>query len=102
MGELFISLPVAERTYRLAIEKGHEELFRKAAKLIDKRIKDYSTSYAYKDKQDLLAMVALEYATNFLQSEQLLSEQELQWEGKLTEIDQALDSQLKDSSLPVL
>ncbi|MCK9204061.1 MAG: cell division protein ZapA [Bacteroidales bacterium] len=96
MDELSISIPVAERIYRLAIEKEHEELFRKAAKLIDNRIKDYSASYAYKDKQDLLAMVALEYATSFLQNEQLLSENETQWELKLLEMDQILDEQLKD------
>ena len=72
MDELSISLPIADRSYRLAIDKEHEELFRKAAKLIDKRIKDYSGSYAYKDKQDLLAMVALEYATGYLKNDRLL------------------------------
>jgi cell division protein ZapA (FtsZ GTPase activity inhibitor) len=95
MEELSISLPIAERSYRLAIDKEHEELFRNAAKLIDKRIKDYSGSYAYKDKQDLLAMVALEYATGYLQNDQLLSEKETQWKSKLLEIDQALDEQFK-------
>ena len=93
MEELSISLPIAERSYRLAIDKEHEELFRNAAKLIDKRIKDYSGSYAYKDKQDLLAMVALEYATGYLQNDQLLSEKEILWKSKLLEIDQALDEQ---------
>jgi len=94
MDELSISLPIAERSYRLAIDKEHEELFRKAAKLIDKRIRDYSTSYAYKDKQDLLAMVALEYATGYLKNDRLLSENEKQWQTKLVSIDQALDEQL--------
>jgi len=93
MGELSISLPIAERSYRLAIDKEHEELFRNAAKLIDKRIKDYSGSYAYKDKQDLLAMVALEYATGYLQNDHLLSEKETQWRERLLAIDQALDEQ---------
>ncbi|HNX85606.1 MAG TPA: cell division protein ZapA [Bacteroidales bacterium] len=96
MDELSISVPVAERTYRLAIEKEHEELFRKAAKLIDNRIRDYSASYAYKDKQDLLAMVALEYATSYLQNEQLLSDQETRLEIQLLEMDHLLDEQLKD------
>ena len=94
MNELSISLPIADRSYRLAIDKEHEELFRKAAKLIDKRIKDYSSSYAYKDKQDLLAMVALEYATGYLKNDRLLSENEKQWQTKLVSIDQALDEQL--------
>ncbi len=102
MNELSISLPIADRSYRLAITKEHEELFRKAAKLIDKRIKDYSGSYAYKDKQDLLAMVALEYATGYLQNDQMLSENETQWKAKLLAIDQALDEQLKYEGTHVL
>jgi cell division protein ZapA (FtsZ GTPase activity inhibitor) len=102
MNELSISLPIADRSYRLAIDKEHEELFRKAAKLIDKRIKDYSSSYAYKDKQDLLAMVALEYATGYLQNDQLLSENETHWKAKLQTIDQVLDEQLKYEAENVL
>jgi len=95
MDELSISIAVAERSYRLVVEKEHEELFRKAAKLIDKRIKDYSVSYAYKDKQDLLAMVALEYATSYLQDEQILVEKEDMFENKLMEITRTLDEQLQ-------
>ena len=95
MDELSISLPIADRTFRLAIAKEHEELFRNAAKLIDKRIKDYSISYAYKDKQDLLSMVALEYATGYLQNDLLLSENETKWMEKLAAIDQELDEELK-------
>ena len=102
MNEISISLPIGDRSYRLSVEKEHEELFRKAAKLIDKRIKDYSGSYAYKDKQDLLAMVALEYATGYLQNDQLLSENEMQWMEKLLAIDHALDEQLKYEATNVL
>jgi cell division protein ZapA len=96
MSELTISLSIADRSYKLVIEKDHEELFRRAAKLIDKRIKDYSVSYAYKDKQDLLAMVALEYATAFLREELVISEKESGWEKKLTTLDSALDEYLKE------
>jgi cell division protein ZapA len=96
MSELTISLSIADRSYKLVIEKDHEELFRRAAKLIDKRIKDYSVSYAYKDKQDLLAMVALEYATAFLREELVISEKESGWEQKLTTLDSALDEYLKE------
>ncbi len=87
MSEQAISLNIADRPYRLVVEKDHEELFRKATRLIEKRIKDYSLNYAYKVKQDLLAMVALEYATSFLQDEELLKQQEGQWETKLKEVD---------------
>ena len=102
MNELSISLPIADRSYRLAIDKEHEELFRKAAKMIDKRIKEYSGSYAYKDKQDLLAMVALEYATAYLQNDQLLSDTEQHWKSKLLAIDHILDEQLKFEAGKVL
>jgi len=95
MDEISISIGVAERSYRLVVKKEHEELFRKAEKLIDKRMKDYSVSYAYKDKQDLLAMVALEYATSYLQDEQLLTEKEDMFENRLMEINRTLDEQLQ-------
>jgi hypothetical protein len=58
-------------------------------------MKDYSVSYAYKDKQDLLAMVALEYATSYLQDEQLLTEKEDMFENRLMEINRTLDEQLQ-------
>lgn len=91
MEELTISLLISDRSYRLAVEREHEELFRKAAKLIDQRLHDYSASYAYKDKQDLLAMVALEFTTKHLQDEQMLTGKERYLESKLAEIDNDLD-----------
>jgi cell division protein ZapA len=94
MDELSISLTIAGRPYKLVIEKEHEELFRKSAKLIEKRMKDYSGSYAYKDNQDLLAMVALEFATRYLREEQDISRREVRWEQKLAEIDATLDTYL--------
>jgi len=95
MSEFSISITVADRPYKLVVEKEQEELFRNAAKLIDKRIKEYSGSYAFKDKQDLLAMVALEYTVSFLQNEQSIKESELILTDKLTGIDNALNELLK-------
>lgn len=95
MSEFSISITVADRPYKLVVEKEQEELFRNAAKLIDKRIKEYSSSYAFKDKQDLLAMIALEYTVSFLQNEQNTNESELLLNDKLTGIDNALNELLK-------
>jgi cell division protein ZapA len=95
MSEFSISITVADRPYKLVVEKEQEELFRNAAKLIDKRIKEYSGSYAFKDKQDLLAMVALEYTVSFLQNEHTTRESELLMNDKLTGIDNALSELLK-------
>jgi len=98
MGEFSISISIADRPYKLVIEKEYEELFRKAAKLIDGRIKTYSNNYAYKDKQDLLAMVALDNAINLLQHERNITEKETTLEKKLIDIDLALTEFLEPQS----
>ena len=95
MSEFSISITIADRPYKLVVEKEQEELFRNAAKLIDKRIKEYSSSYAFKDKQDLLGMIALEYTVSFLQNEQTSNESQHLLNDKLTGIDNALNELLK-------
>jgi cell division protein ZapA len=91
MSEFSISIIIADRPYKLVVDKEQEELFRNSAKLIDKRIKEYSVSYAFKDKQDLLAMVALESTVSFLQNEQTSRDTERLLNDKLTGIDSALN-----------
>ena len=99
MGEFSISITVADRPYKLVIDKEYEELFRRAAKLIDSRIKTYSNNYAYKDKQDLLAMVALDNTINLLQHERNINEKEATLEKKLIELDIALTEVLAEQSV---
>jgi cell division protein ZapA len=91
MSEFSISIIIADRPYKLVVDKEQEELFRNSAKLIDKRIKEYSVSYAFKDKQDLLAMVALESTVSFLQNEQTSRDTERLLNDKLTGIYSALN-----------
>lgn len=102
MDEFSISLTIANRPYRLVINKEHEELFRRAAKLIEKRSKEYSSNYAYKDNQDLLAMVALEYTTSFLQNEKSSSDEDQTMEKQLEDIDRDLTELLVNSPQNVL
>lgn len=65
-----ITISIADRPYRLAItNEKEEENIRKAAKLINEKIKEYSTHYAFKDKQDLLAMVVLQFAAKVIEME---------------------------------
>jgi cell division protein ZapA (FtsZ GTPase activity inhibitor) len=99
MSEFSISITVADRPYKLVIDKDYEELFRQAAKLIDSRIKAYSSNYAYKDKQDLLAMVALDNTINLLQHERSINEKERSLEKKLIELDTALTEVLAEQSV---
>lgn len=63
MKDLSIKVNIAGRMYPLTVQQDEEENIRKAVKAIDEMVKDYEKNYAVKDKQDLLSMVALQYAT---------------------------------------
>ncbi|TRZ43759.1 cell division protein ZapA [Robertkochia solimangrovi] len=64
MGEkLKIKLSIADRVYPLTIDPDQEEGLRKAAKNIDILIKKFEQNYAVRDKQDVLAMCALQFAS---------------------------------------
>jgi len=65
--KLKIKLSIANRVYPLTIPPEQEEGLRKAAKKIEDLIKQFEQSYSVRDKQDVLAMCALQFAS---QSEQ--------------------------------
>ncbi len=60
---LKIKLSIADRVYPLTIDPAQEEGLRKATKKIEEMIKRFEKSYAVRDKQDVLAMCALQFAT---------------------------------------
>jgi len=49
--------------YPLTINPSQEEGLRKAAKKIEAMIKQFEQSYSVRDKQDVLAMCALQFAS---------------------------------------
>lgn len=61
--EFSISVIIADRPYRLKVTEDQEEKVRIAAKLINHTMKELSGVYHYRDKQDLLAMAALQVAS---------------------------------------
>jgi cell division protein ZapA len=61
--KLKIKLSIANRVYPLTIEASQEEGLRKAAKNIEVMIKQFEQSYSVRDKQDVLAMCALQFAS---------------------------------------
>ena len=68
MSELLkIKLTIADRVYPLSVAPDQEEALRKSAKKIDAMIKQLEKSYAVRDKQDVLAMCALQYSTQLEQ-----------------------------------
>lgn len=64
---LKIKLSVANRVYPLTIDPGQEEGLRKAAKKIEGMISKFEQSYSVRDKQDVLAMCALQFAAQLEQ-----------------------------------
>lgn len=58
-----IKLTIANRIYPLNVPTEQEEGLRAASKKIEIMIKHYEENYAVKDKQDVLAMCALQLAT---------------------------------------
>ena len=57
-----IKLTIAERVYPLTISSDQEASLRISAKKIDDMTKQLEQNYAVRDKQDVLAMCALQYA----------------------------------------
>jgi cell division protein ZapA len=64
MAELLsVKVSIANRTYPLRITKDEEEKVIQAAKSVNSCIKEFEDNYAVKDKQDLLAMCSLQFAS---------------------------------------
>jgi cell division protein ZapA (FtsZ GTPase activity inhibitor) len=60
--KLKIKISIADRVYPLTVELSQEEGLRSASKKIDTMIKQFEENYAVRDKQDVLAMCALQFA----------------------------------------
>ena len=67
--KLKIKLSIADRVYPLTVEPSQEEGLRSASKKIDAMIKQFEQSYAVRDKQDVLAMCALQFAAQVEQKQ---------------------------------
>ncbi|KAB7531245.1 cell division protein ZapA [Flagellimonas olearia] len=65
--KLKIKLSIADRVYPLTIDPKQEEGLRKAAKNIESLVKKFEQNYAVRDKQDVLAMCALQFASKIEQ-----------------------------------
>ena len=94
MDKLSIKLHIANRIYPMKIERKSEEFIRNSVKKIEERLKFYEENYAIKDKQDLLAMCLIEYASKF---ESVNNKKVVEDDGlseKLEEIDSLLSSSI--------
>ena len=91
-----IKLNIGNRIYPLSVDSSQEEVLRKASKKINEMINDYESKYAVKDKQDSLAMCALQVLSQsnlFTKSENVNSSE---IENKIEEIKNLIDSRLNN------
>ncbi len=90
MGEISIKINIADRVYPLKVNVEEEEVIRRAAKVINDRIKEYQDNYAVRDKQDLLSMCVLHYATATLKAERKEMHEDTDVAEKVYQLDQLL------------
>ena len=64
-----IKITIGDRVYPLSVTEGQEAFLRNSAKQIDQMMKHYEQNYAVQDKQDVLAMCALQLALQLRQEE---------------------------------
>lgn len=91
MSELPATIHILDRPYKMRINADDEQFLREAGVLIDSQAKEYAKLYAYNDRQDLLAMVALTQITQLLKLQHKQQFRDTRLEGRLTEINQLLD-----------
>jgi len=91
---LKIKLSIADRVYPLTIQPEQEEGLRKAAKRIEQMIKRFEQSYAVRDKQDVLAMSALQFAAQVEQKVIDTDNDQQHIEDKLKALNQLLQDHL--------
>jgi len=92
---LKIKVSIADRVYPLTVKTEEEEGIRKAVNKINELIKKFERNYAVRDKQDVLAMSALQFASK-LEVKNLYNENEKkEAEIKLEKLNSLLDAHLK-------
>ena len=92
MSEHSIKVTIGGRIYPITVKSEEEEIVRKAAEKVDKNLKHLQQNYAVKDKQDLLAMTALELATKLMEND--LSDQSSFKSSELKKLEDIIDSML--------
>lgn len=92
--KLKIKLSIANRVYPLTIDPSQEEGLRKAAKNIEVMIKKFEQSYSVRDKQDVLAMCALQFASQVEQKSIDKTNINEHVEEKLVALNSLLDSHI--------
>ncbi|WP_026978277.1 cell division protein ZapA [Flavobacterium tegetincola] len=93
--KLKIKISIADRVYPLNVDMSQEEGLRSASKKIDVMIKQFEENYAVRDKQDVLAMCALQFASQVEQKQLDKVEDNTKTTERLKNLNDLLDHYLK-------
>ena len=69
-----ITIQIAQRPMTIVIQKEWEHYFREAEKVINDSFLDFAKKWTYKDNQDLMAMILVDFVVKWLADEQRLKE----------------------------
>ena len=92
MNELSIKIKIADRDYPMRVSPEEEERLRVAGKFLNERLKLFKEQFGITDKQDLLAMVALETAADRLKTVQAVTQSDTTFSDKLTRLNDTLNA----------
>ena len=92
--QLKIKLSIANRVYPLTIAPSQEEGLRKAAKKIEVMISQFEQNYSVRDKQDVLAMCALQFASQVEQKSIDKEDVNEEVQNRLSALDELLQKHL--------
>ena len=91
-----IKITIADRVYPLTVLPSQEEGLRKASKKIEDMIKQFEENYAVQDKQDVLAMCALQFASKLEQTKDVVEQEQSTSLIKLEELNVELADYLQN------
>jgi cell division protein ZapA len=94
MSEKSIKVTIAGRIYPISVKPEEEEMVRAAAKKVDDSVKNLLENYAVKDKQDLLAMTALQLSTKLAEVDTSAPRGSAIDDREISEIEQLIDNLL--------
>ena len=94
MADLSIKLKIADREYPMKVQADDEARIRKAAKLLNERIKFYRDKFGLEDNQDLLAMVAFDAIVDRMKREEEQEQFEQDYLQKIHELNNMLQQAL--------
>ena len=83
---------IAGRNYPITIERNEEESIRKAAKHINEKMIEYEKKYNLKDKEYLLGMISLFFASQHLELQHTSEYDNSNMTDRLEKIDKLISS----------